>query len=134
VQHHDGGLRTVYKLKSLGKQLSDNVSSLFSPSTWLMSTVSKAVAAKEPVACAAPSGEAQAPVMVDNHPDRKKRMLEQCPEEIPEIPLNAGRRVDFMLQENFMQGANEYISSITSHTSYFDMKDVARFVVVNTAA
>lgn len=118
----------MYKLKSLGKQLSENMTSLFNPSSWLLGSSAKSSAVKASISTEVST------VMVDNHPDRKKRRLEQCPEEIPEIPLNAGRRVDFMLQENFIQGANEYISSITSHTGYFDMKDVARFVVVNTTA
>ncbi|CAE7514817.1 unnamed protein product, partial [Symbiodinium microadriaticum] len=162
VQHHDGGLRTVYKLKSLANQFSDTVNTVLNPSSWLKAVASKSipVAAPQPMTLAyGPTAPSETAVNTapgsDNgrncsaasglgssagadsraadgnvHPFRLKRRLEQCPQEIPEIPLNAGRRVDFMLQENFIQGANEYLSSITSHTGYFEMKDVARFIVL----
>ena len=115
VQHHDGGLRTVYKLKSLATQFSDTVNTVLNPALWLKSTATRPAATLVAVPVAVPvAAESQDTTSTSSesgprtvsipregegvHPFRVKRRLEQCPEDIPDIPLNRGRRIDFILQ------------------------------------
>ena len=48
-----------------------------------------------------------------------------------EAELNQDRvpvRLDFMLQENEIESANEYISALAAHSSYWDNKDLSLFI------
>jgi hypothetical protein len=140
VVHHHGGFRPHYMIKNIATHISDTVNIVLNPAGWFSSkvlsasssqlntsttsitTTTSAVAAPQSVPSSSPS---QAGLSIN------QRRLEECPADIPQVALNGGRRVDYMLQETGLENANEYVSSITSHTGYFDMKDVARFIVVN---
>ena len=59
----------------------------------------------------------------------EQRRAKDCPPEaISSVRINGGRRFDFLLQEGVMEGANEYLNSLSAHTCYFEQKDVARFI------
>ena len=60
-------------------------------------------------------------------------MIHSFPDECPDIMLNDKMRVDYILQENPIEGFSEYLSSVGGHTNYFDLPDVARFLVVQVA-
>lgn len=127
VIHHKGGFRAHYMIKNIATQISDTVNIVFNPSGWFSSKVP--AAPQSPPAGASPSS----PIQVENEHGLSisQKRLEECPSDIPQVALNSGRRIDYTLQETGLENANEYVSSITSHTGYFDMKDVARFIVVN---
>jgi hypothetical protein len=142
VIHHKGGFRAHYVFKNIATQITDTVSSVFNPAGWFTSkvlpttvTTSTAVAAPPPssLSSSQTNSSPASPSTPTTPLERanSKRSLEECPADIPQVALNAGRRIDYMLQETGLENANEYVSSITSHTGYFDMKDVARFIVVN---
>jgi hypothetical protein len=112
VAHHDGKLRINYKMKTLGNKLSDALGKLLNPNDWFSEK--------------------------DNLGDSMKKLVEDddelhlgkaFPDGCPDILLNDGKRVDYVLQEHPFEEANEYISGLTGHTSYFDLPDVARFIV-----
>ena len=42
--------------------------------------------------------------------------------------MNDGQRIDWTVQLGFMPGATEYADALTAHMSYFDNKDVAKFI------
>ena len=92
----------MYKLKSIANSIKDTMDSVFNPSSWLTSSLVKsaAAAAAPVIECAnedpssLPGGKSRR----RSHPNREKRRVEQCPVEIPDVPLNSGRRIDFMLQ------------------------------------
>lgn len=42
--------------------------------------------------------------------------------------LNQGRRIDYMLQEKEIENANEYVSALAAHSSYWIEKDVSLFI------
>jgi len=65
--------------------------------------------------------------------DAHEHLVKSFPPDCPEISLNAGKRVDYVLQESPFEGANEYISSLTGHTSYFELQDVARFIITHVS-
>mmetsp|Transcript_16820 Transcript_16820/g.25291 ORF Transcript_16820/g.25291 Transcript_16820/m.25291 type:complete len:645 (-) Transcript_16820:185-2119(-) len=125
VPHHDGGFRVHYKIKNIATQLSDTFTSVLNPSAWFQSTVNTVAQQQQQIVTSA-----SAPVAVADVTSSKRKQ-EMCKVEIPHVPLNGGRRIDFMLQETSLEGATEYIGTLTSHTGYFDMKDVARFIAVN---
>lgn len=125
VIHHKGGFRPHYMIKNIATQISDTVNIVFNPSGWFSS--------KLPAASQSPTAPSSTPPQVDTERGLSinQKRLEECPAEIPHVALNSGRRIDYTLQETGLENANEYVSSITSHTGYFEMKDVARFIVVN---
>jgi len=43
--------------------------------------------------------------------------------------MNEGGRVDYVLQSSKVEVANEYISALKAHSSYWSHPDVAAFVV-----
>jgi pimeloyl-ACP methyl ester carboxylesterase len=45
------------------------------------------------------------------------------------IALNAGERVDWIIQESELEAANEYLSATQAHQGYFVNEDVAAFVL-----
>ena len=114
VAHHDGQLRINYKMKSLGTKIADAWNSLMNPQEWWT---------KE-------QGEYLQKI-VEEDDGRKFGLGQEFPQNCPTIKLNNGRRVDYILQENPFEEANEYISSLYGHTSYFDLPDVARFIVAH---
>ena len=71
-------------------------------------------------------GEAVKKFTVD---DDSTFLEHQFPEGCPDIKLNSLKRVDYVLQEHPLEEANEYISGLTGHTSYFDLPDVGRFII-----
>ncbi len=120
VVHHKGGLRPHYMIKNIATQITETVNIVFNPSNWL-TKLQVTPQISQPTSSISNASETES----------APKKSDECPYEIPHVALNSGRRVDFMLQETGIENANEYISSITSHTGYFDMKDVARFIVVN---
>ena len=46
--------------------------------------------------------------------------------------LNAGQRIDWIVQHGFMPGATEYADALTAHVNYFDHKDIAKFIHEHT--
>jgi hypothetical protein len=45
------------------------------------------------------------------------------------IKLNHGRRIDYALPITTLEAANEYFSSMSSHSSYFGNPDVSLFLL-----
>lgn len=156
VVHHKGGLRPHYIIKNVANQISDAVSMVLNPVAWWNSSTTSASSATSSsskntpnLSTSPPSTSFLSSALIPSSSTQNEttnttssssstsslttssKRSEEYPVEVPHIALNGGRRVDFMLQETGLENANEYISSITSHTGYFDMKDVARFIVVN---
>lgn len=140
VPHHDGGLRTQYMLKSVASSISETFKSFTSPSGWFRSSTSTATLqvtntsfSSAPAALSDASEEGDQglpPLQLLQRLAARQRRLRICPlEDIAHVRINGGRRFDYMLQESMIEGANEYLSSLSSHTSYFDQKDVARFIM-----
>merc|ERR1719336_991874 len=46
-----------------------------------------------------------------------------------EARLNAGRRIDFVLQEAPLESFNEYVFAVTSHLCYWESEDIALMVI-----
>ena len=44
------------------------------------------------------------------------------------MKMNNGSRIDWIVQQGFMPAGTDYADAITAHMSYFDNRDVARFV------
>ena len=42
--------------------------------------------------------------------------------------LNEGRRIDYLLQEKEIESANEYVSALAAHSSYWMEKDLSLFI------
>ena len=42
--------------------------------------------------------------------------------------LNAGRRIDYMLQEKEIDFANEYVAALAAHSCYWLEKDLSLFI------
>lgn len=42
--------------------------------------------------------------------------------------LNEGRRIDYLLQEKEIENANEYVSALAAHSSYWIEKDLSLFI------
>jgi phospholipase DDHD2 len=136
IIHHKGGFRAHYLIKNIATQITDTVNIVFNPAGWFSSKITPTVNTTTAVSSsshASSTSTSPPPLEVDRNASttNPKRSSEECPAEIPQVALNAGRRIDYTLQETGLENANEYVSSITSHTVYFDMKDVARFIVVN---
>lgn len=147
VPHYDGGLRPQYLLKSVASSISETWRTLSSPSGWFKATTSTNCSTTTVLQNATPvSNGKSAPcslALQHNSSDKsvprlsspqmeaaRRRARKICPpDSLPHVHLNGGRRFDFLLQESAMEVANEYLSSLTSHTSYFEQKDVARFIV-----
>jgi hypothetical protein len=148
VPHFDGGLRAQYMLKSVATSISETWRSFASPSGWFKSATSTSSSSSStllqgaslaaagssppsppPSHMALPGPEGESELSLLQREAAKQRRLKICPpNEIPLVRLNGGRRFDFLLQESALEVANEYLSSLTSHTSYFEQKDVARFI------
>jgi hypothetical protein len=105
-------LRINYKIKSLGTKISDAFGKLINPDAWWNDKDSLSDAMKKITAN-----------------DDSDHLEKQFPDGCPKIRLNCLKRVDYILQENPFEEANEYISGLTGHTSYFDLADVARFII-----
>jgi hypothetical protein len=131
VVHHHGGFRPHYMIKNIATHISDTVNIVLNPAGWFTSKLSSASqsTATTTTTTALPQSSSSSSSQANLSINQKR--LEECPADIPQIALNGGRRIDYMLQETGLENANEYVSSITSHTGYFEMKDVARFIVVN---
>lgn len=143
VPHYDGGLRPQYLLKSMATSISETWRSLASPSGWFKSATSTSTTISSTSTCIGDCGgsgnDSQPPLSLldsddSDHLTLQKRVATRrghkiCPpNSLPHVRLNHGRRFDFLLQESALESANEYLSSLTSHTSYFEQKDVARFI------
>lgn len=135
IMHHQGGFRAHYLIKNIATQITDTVNIVFNPAGWFTSKIAATANTTTAVSSSSPASSTSTspPLEADGNTTstKPKRSSEECPSEIPHIALNSGRRIDYTLQETGIENANEYVSSITSHTVYFDMRDVARFVVVN---
>ena len=114
VPHHDGLVRFNYKLTKLGTKIQDTVSKLFNPEHWSANTL----------------GDSLNKLVTD---DSYQDLIQLFPDGYPDIMLNDRMRVDYILQENPIEGFSEYLSSVGGHTNYFDLPDVARFLVVHVA-
>jgi hypothetical protein len=143
VPHHAGGLRTQYLLKSMATSISETFKSFASPGGWFKSSSSTALTqtTSETVTTSTEPNDhlvldaddvhlqGLSPLLKLQKMSAKERKLKICPPQaIPSVHINGGRRFDYLLQESMIEGANEYLSSLSSHTSYFDQKDVARFI------
>lgn len=144
VPHHDGGLRAQYKLKSVATTISQTwqaLSTFSSPSEWFRGSSSSD--GKQSRASDENNVTPSRRFLRDNTSDKHslsefailqnesaaKRLESICPSgSLSHVSINLGRRFDYLLQESAFEAANEYVSSLTSHTSYFDQKDVARFI------
>ena len=114
VPHHDGKLRINYKMKSLQTKISDAFGKLINPKEWFTESLDNSVKK-----------------IVENDDDDHIMRQNSFPHDCPVIQLNDGKRVDYILQETPFEGSNEYLSGLTgAHTSYFDLPDVARFIIV----
>ena len=70
--------------------------------------------------------------------ERITQVVKGPPSPKPDTPLglgvqliqavNDGARIDWSLQQGFLPGATEYADALVAHVSYFDHKDVAKFV------
>ena len=114
VPHHDGLLRFNYKLTKLGTKIHDAWSKLVNPEHWNGNTI----------------GDSLSKLVTD---DDDQDLIHSFPDNYPDIMLNDKMRVDYILQENPIEGFSEYLSSVGGHTNYFDLPDVARFLVVHVA-
>jgi hypothetical protein len=151
VPHHDGGLRAQYLFKSVATSLSQQWQSFSSPSGWFASASSTtssmlknsgALLQTSTSATVPPStrlinttkqgqgkggGEAISELHCWQQEAAAKRLEKICPSDaLPHVLINNHRRFDFLLQESALEV--EYLGSLTSHTSYFEQKDVARFI------
>lgn len=61
--------------------------------------------------------------IVDEIVDKTAPSLEETGEEI-----GNERRLDFMLQEHEIENANEYLSALAAHSSYWENKDLSLFI------
>ena len=152
VPHFDGGLRTQYLLKSVASSITQTWRALATPSGWFKSATSTTMSSSTTLVGTSStsntaaienlqpssvldadgtsgSGEASAFCVLQKQAAvlRRQKIL-PADDMIPHVQLNGGRRVDFLLQESVLEATNEFLSSLTSHTSYFEQKDVARFI------
>jgi hypothetical protein len=131
VPHFDGGLRTQYMIKSVFTSAVDTFKVLSSPSEWGSFFKSSKLFNAEQVIDKGdqPKELPQADLQHYQKESANQRRQKICPTfEIPHVNINGGRRFDYLVQESALEVANEYISSLTSHTCYFEQKDVARFI------
>ena len=163
VPHHKNKLRFHYQVRYSMSKISDQVNDGISKVSELASDVSKQIGKifnffgsenKEGNSNAEAEAETEVEVVSTkpNNPSSKvggvsaasssdeneemskdPGLNQRYPKYVPSIRVNSGRRVDYMLQETQVEGSFEYISSLTGHTEYFNLEDVARFVVVHTS-
>lgn len=149
VPHHAGGLRTQYLLKSVASSITETFKS-FTATGWFSSATATS-ASSVSTSLTSTTAEADRSSLQSTRLSLSDKELDEdaslplllrlqkqaahqrrrkiCPlNEIPHVHINGGRRFDYLLQESMIEGANEYLSSLSSHTSYFDQKDVARFI------
>ena len=53
---------------------------------------------------------------------------EFCADKMETGNLCEGRRLDYMLQEKEIESANEYISALAAHSSYWNERDLSLFL------
>lgn len=126
------GMRIQYKLKQIGTDITKgiekvnnlvtafNSGSLFASATqssFFSSFASTTAPAPVPVATAA--AEPAKPI-VTKETDEACFVTAFNPD---------NERIDHVLQETQMENTNPYLAALGSHSSYFDSKDVARFVL-----
>jgi hypothetical protein len=140
VPHFDGGLRAQYLLKSVASSISETWKSFATPSGWFKAATSTAPLPLGITDSTTASSQKQLKVLDGSSSSESElyslqkesatlRRQKICPSNgLAHVQLNGGRRLDFMLQESALESASELLSSITSHTSYFEQKDVARFI------
>jgi len=147
VPHHAGGLRPQYLLKSVASTITETFKS-FTATGWFSSATATSSTSTSLTSTTTDSDKSSQlstrlslsdegleedvslpPLLRLQKQAAHQRRRKICPlNEIPHVHVNGGRRFDYMLQESMIEGANEYLSSLSSHTSYFDQKDVARFI------
>ena len=133
VPHHDGGLRAQYLIKSVASSITETWKSFSSPAGWFKSAPATAAlqttTVEENVDTSLKLTDGMTKFRSLQLQSSRQRCLKICPPNgIPDVRVNSGRRFDYLLQESALEAANEFISSLTSHTSYFEQKDVARFI------
>lgn len=119
MKHWNGGFRVQYQTKRLWRKLLDT--------TW--ETQQNVVEAFE--ASMARMGLLDA--TIDAYPDDDASTSVDSSDEnrcnrVMTGQLNRGRRIDFMLQEKEIETANEYVSALAAHSSYWMEKDLSLFI------
>ena len=127
---HITGMTLHNRVKKFGAEVAQGIDTIMNPGSWFSSS-SKALAESDTdgvfaswfrspdsagVAKAAPSlGSAgkKPPVHAWSSLD----------EDLEGVPVNKGKRIDYVLQETTLEVANQYMSALFAHSSYFDNKD-----------
>jgi hypothetical protein len=118
VRHWSGGLRVKYKTQRFFRQLMEK--------TW--KTQQDVVEAFE--AGMAGMGLLNSSVDTSGEDDALSVMSsdDHSTIQVKTGSLNRGRRIDYLLQEKEIESANEYVSALAAHSSYWTEKDLSLFV------
>ena len=119
ISHWKGGFRVQYQTKFLWRKIIDEV-------RVTQKSVVKAVEAGiEGIGLLDQSGD-------DEIGDDSSLLSDDsCLQIIQVGNLCEGNRLDYMLQEKEIENANEYLSALAAHSSYWGERDLSLFMIQN---
>lgn len=113
IPHWKGGFRVQYQTKLLLRKILDETKK---NQKWMIKAVESRV---ERLVDGAPD---------EFHDDLSFQSDDSDYQEVHVGQLNAGKRIDYLLQEKEIENANEYISALAAHSNYWQEKDLSNFI------
>ncbi|XP_067857125.1 phospholipase DDHD2-like isoform X2 [Heptranchias perlo] len=135
IPHHKGRKRMHLELKdSLTRMGSDLKNGLFGSlrNAWQSFTRIQSPTPQLLADATAMSYQAKEPVSKENEDGKEvesSSILQEEKEEIKIGMLNAGRRIDYVLQEKPIESFNEYLFALQSHLCYWESEDTALLIL-----
>lgn len=117
IPHWKGGFRVQYQTKLLWRKILDETKR---NQKWMIKAVESRVERIGLVDGASVGFQDDSSVLSDDSDYQ----------EVHVGKLNAGKRVDYLLQEKEIESANEYISALAAHSNYWQEKDLSNFIAI----
>jgi hypothetical protein len=117
IPHWKGGFRVQYQTKLLWRKILDETKR---NQKWMIKAVESRVERIGLVDGASVGFQDDSSVLSDDS-DYQEVHVGQ---------LNAGKRIDYLLQEKEIESANEYISALAAHSNYWQEKDLSNFIAM----
>lgn len=132
---HITGMTLHNRVKKFGAEVAQGIDTIMNPGSWFSSS-SKGLADSDTDGVFASwfrspdsAGVAKAAPSLGNVGKKPSvHAWSSLDGELEGVSVNKGKRVDYVLQETTLEVANQYMSALFAHSSYFDNKDFLQYV------